>query len=428
MSDIFSDLAWRGLVHQATDEQHLSQWLQAGSRTLYVGFDPTADTLHVGSLLPLLMLRRFQQAGHRPIVLVGGATGMIGDPSGKSEERNLLSVEALRANIAGLERQMRQFLDFDCGANSAVLVDNFDWMQRFSYLDFLRDVGKNFPVNVMLAKDSVKARLERTDGGISYTEFSYMLLQAYDFAYLSEHYACELQVGGSDQWGNITTGIDLARRMRGVQLYGLTCPLLTKNDGSKMGKTEKGAIWLSAARTSPYLFYQYWFNVADDDAGKCLRFLTELSHEEIAAIDALRQLEPHLRVSQKRLAEALTRLVHGEQGLATAQRATAVFFGAEIDNLNDTQLVEIFADVPSQQLPRERLGGAGIPLIDALVEARLAASKGEARRAIQQGGAYVNNRRMTELEARLTAADLASETVIVLRSGKKRYALLRFMD
>ena len=428
MSDIFSDLAWRGLVHQATDEQHLRQWLQTGSRTLYVGFDPTADTLHVGSLLPLLMLRRFQQAGHRPIVLVGGATGMIGDPSGKSEERNLLSVEALRANIAGLERQMRQFLDFDCGANSAVLVDNFDWMQRFSYLDFLRDVGKNFPVNVMLAKDSVKARLERTDGGISYTEFSYMLLQAYDFAYLSEHYACELQVGGSDQWGNITTGIDLARRMRGVQLYGLTCPLLTKNDGSKMGKTEKGAIWLSAARTSPYLFYQYWFNVADDDAGKCLRFLTELSHEEIAAIDALRQLEPHLRVSQKRLAEALTRLVHGEQGLATAQRATAVFFGAEIDNLNDTQLVEIFADVPSQQLPRERLGGAGIPLIDALVEARLAASKGEARRAIQGGGAYVNNRRMTELEARLTAADLASETVIVLRSGKKRYALLRFMD
>ena len=428
MRDIFNDLAWRGLIHQATDERHLSQWLQTGSRTLYVGFDPTADTLHVGSLLPLLMLRRFQQAGHRPIALVGGATGMIGDPSGKSEERNLLSVEALRANVAGLERQMRQFLDFDCGANSAVLVNNFDWMQRFSYLDFLRDVGKNFPVNVMLAKDSVKARLERTDGGISYTEFSYMLLQAYDFAYLSEHYDCELQVGGSDQWGNITTGIDLARRMRGVQLYGLTCPLLTKNDGSKMGKTEKGAIWLSAARTSPYLFYQYWFNVADDDAGKCLRFLTELSHEEIAAIDALRQLEPHLRVSQKRLAEALTRLVHGEQGLATAQQATAVLFGAEIDNLNDTQLVEIFADVPSQQLPRERLGGAGIPLIDALVEARLAASKGEARRAIQQGGVYVNNRRMTELEARLTAANLASETVIVLRSGKKRYALLRFMD
>ena len=427
MSDILSDLTWRGLVHQATDERHLSQWLQTGSRTLYVGFDPTADTLHVGSLLPLLMLRRFQQAGHRPIALVGGATGMIGDPSGKSEERNLLSVDTLRANVAGLERQMRQFLDFDCGANSAVLVNNFDWMQRFSYLDFLRDVGKNFPVNVMLAKDSVKARLERTDSGISYTEFSYMLLQAYDFVSLSEQYHCELQVGGSDQWGNITAGIDLARRMRGVQLYGLTCPLLTKSDGSKMGKTEKGAIWLSAARTSPYLFYQYWINVADDDAGKCLRFLTELPHEEIDSLDASRQQEPHLRLSQKRLAEALTRLVHGDNGLATAQRATEVFFGAEIENLNDAQLVEIFADVPSQQLPRERLSGEGIPLIDALVEAGLAASKGEARRAIQQGGAYVNNRRKTELETRLTTADLASETVIVLRSGKKRYALLRFL-
>lgn len=428
MTDVFADLAWRGLINQTTDDQQLPGWLQSASRTVYVGFDPTADSLHVGSLLPLLMLRRFQRAGHRPIALVGGATGMIGDPTGKSEERNLLSVETLRANVAGLERQMRKLLDFDCGDTSAVLVNNFEWMQSFSYLDFLRDIGKNFPVNVMLAKDSVKGRLERTDSGLSYTEFSYMLLQAYDFVYLNEHYGCELQAGGSDQWGNITAGIDLARRMRGVQLYGLTCPLLTTSAGTKMGKTEQGAVWLSADRTSPYAFYQYWINVADDDAGMCLRFLTELEHEEIEALDTSREQEPHQRQSQKRLAEDLTRLLHGEDGLATAQRATKVFFGAEIADLNDAQLVEIFADVPSKQFPKERLAGDGMPLIDAFVEASLAKSKGEARRAIQQGGAYVNNRRVTDIEAKLTAEDLASETVIVLRVGKKRYALLRFAD
>jgi tyrosyl-tRNA synthetase len=426
MHDVFADLAWRGLINQTTDDQRLPEWLRSGCRTLYVGFDPTAESLHVGSLLPLLLLRRFQRAGHRPIALVGGATGMIGDPSGKSEERNLLSVDTLRRNVAGLESQMRRFLDFDCGGNAALLVNNFDWMQHFSYLDFLRDVGKNFPVNVMLSKDSVKSRLERSDSGLSYTEFSYMLLQAYDFVHLHERYGCELQAGGSDQWGNITAGIDLARRMRGVQLYGLTCPLLVKSDGSKMGKTERGAIWLSAERTSPYAFYQYWINLADADAGVCLRFLTELSHEEIESLDASRQQEPHLRNSQRRLAEELTCLVHGDAGLATARRATDVFFGAEIEDLNDAQLVEIFADVPSKELPRDRLGGEGLALIDALVEAGLAASKGEARRTIQQGGAYVNNRRRNELEARLTAQDLASETVLVLRTGKKRYALLRF--
>ena len=428
MTDIFADLAWRGLIHQVTDDQKLPGWLQAASRTVYVGFDPTADSLHVGSLLPLLTLRRFQRAGHRPIALVGGATGMIGDPSGKSEERNLLSVETLRANVAGLERQMRKLLDFDCGDTSALLVNNYDWMQSFSFLDFLRDIGKNFPVNVMMAKDSVKGRLERTDSGLSFTEFSYMLLQAYDFVYLNEHYGCDLQAGGSDQWGNITAGIDLGRRMRSVQLYGLTCPLLTTSDGTKMGKTEQGAVWLSADRTSPYAFYQYWINVADSDAGMCLRFLTELDREEIEALDSSREQEPHLRQSQKRLAEELTRLLHGEEGLATAERATNIFFGAEIGDLNDAQLVEIFADVPSKQLPKDRLADDGLPLVDALVLAGLAKSKSEARRTIKQGGAYVNNRRVTDLEARLTASDLASESVIVLRAGKKRYALLRFVD
>jgi tyrosyl-tRNA synthetase len=321
---------------------------------------------------------------------------------------------------------MRRFLDFDAGSHSAVLVNNYDWTGPFSYLEFLRDVGKNFPVNVMLAKDSVKSRLEREDTGLSYTEFSYMLLQAYDFVHLFDTFGCEIQIGGSDQWGNITAGIDLARRMRGVQLYGLTCPLLTKSDGSKMGKTETGTVWLSAARTSPYQFYQYWVRVEDADVGNCLRMLTTLTREEIDALDAARVADAAKRESQRRLAEELTRLVHGTEGLAVAQRATDIFFGAEISNLNDAQLTEIFADVPSEQLPRSSLT-EGLPIIDALVSAGLAKTKSDARRAVQQGGAYVNNRRIADLNARLTTADLASETVMVLRSGKKNYALLHFV-
>jgi tyrosyl-tRNA synthetase len=427
MNDIIADLRWRGLIHQTTEEESaLAKWLVERPRTLYAGFDPTAESLHVGSLLPLLLLRRFQKAGHQPIAVVGGATGMIGDPSGKSEERKLLSVDVLRANVAGIESQMRQFLDFGTGATGAVLVNNYDWMNRFSYLEFLRDVGKNFPINVMLAKESVRTRLQRDDTGMSYTEFSYMLLQAYDFVHLNEHFACELQIGGSDQWGNITAGIDLARRLRGVQLYGLTCPLLTKSDGSKMGKTEAGAIWLSPARTSPYQFYQYWINIEDADAGKCLRFLTELSHDEIEALDAARAAEPAKRESQRRLAAELTRLVHGDAGLAAARRATDIFFGAEISELSDAQLGEIFADVPSKELSRAKLTGEGLSLIDALVESGLAKNKSEGRRVIEQGGAYINNRRVDALDYKLTPSDLASETVTVLRSGKKKYALLRF--
>jgi tyrosyl-tRNA synthetase len=423
-SDIFGDLRWRGLIHQTTDDAHLPDWLQSGQRTLYAGFDPTADSMHVGHLMALMILRRFQRAGHRPIAVVGGATGMIGDPSGKSEERNLLSLETLQANVDAMAAQMRDFLDFD-GASGARLVNNFDWMSRFSFLDFLRDVGKHFPVNVMLAKDSVRSRLERTDSGLSYTEFSYMLLQAYDFVHLADHYGCELQVGGSDQWGNVTAGIDLARRLRGKQLYGMTCPLLLKSDGGKMGKTEGGAVWLSPARTSPFKFYQYWINVEDADAGKCLRFLTELPHEEIEALDAARAANPGKRESQRRLAEELTRLVHGQSGLAASQRATEILFGAEIGDLSDAQLGEIFADVPSKEFSLDRLT-AGISIVDALVEAGLAKSKGEARRAVDGGGAYVNNRRVSDATRQLTAADLASETVLVLRSGKKNYALLRF--
>ncbi len=425
MTDLYEDLVWRGLVHQATDETFIRGWLASGSRTLYVGFDPTASSLHVGSLLPLMMLRRFQKAGHKPIALVGGATGMIGDPSGKSEERNLLSADALAANVAGVEAQLRRFLDFDAKDNPARLVNNFDWMKTFSYLDFLRDVGKNFPVNVMLAKESVKNRIDR-EAGISYTEFSYMLLQAYDFVHMSDTMGCELQVGGSDQWGNITAGIDLARRMRSRQLYGFTCPLLTTADGAKMGKTEKGAIWLAADRTSPYAFYQYWINVADADVSRCLRFLSEVPREEIEALDAARAADPAKGDSQRRLAESLTELTHGAAGLASARRASEIFFGASIQDLDDSQLGEIFADVPSQELPRTQLE-AGLSLIDAVVASGLSKSKGEVRRKIEEGGVYVNNVRSADANRKLTPADLASKSMLVLRLGRKNYALLRFV-
>tara|TARA_B100000809_G_C15084170_1_gene510789 strand:+ start:218 stop:1501 length:1284 start_codon:yes stop_codon:yes gene_type:complete len=425
--DIFSELTWRGLIHQTTDGKHLAEWLAGGSRTVYVGFDPTASSLHVGSLMPLMTLRRFQKAGHHPLALVGGATGMIGDPSGKSQERNLLSADSLEDNIQGLKSQMLKFLDFTPGPFAAVLVNNFDWMRQFSYLDFLRDIGKNFPVNVMLAKDSVKSRIGRDEGGISYTEFSYMLLQAYDFVHLYDEYGCELQIGGSDQWGNITAGIDLARRMRNTHLHGITSPLLTKVDGSKMGKTESGTVWLSPERTSPYAFYQYWINIDDADIGMCLRYLTELEREEIEALDASRTESPHLRESQKRVAEELTRLVHGSPGLASAQRASNAFFGAQIDKSSDEQLLEIFSDVPSKELVMERLADDGLNIVDAMREAGLANSNGEARRAVQQGGAYVNNRRVDSIETSLTTQNLVGESIIVLRSGKKKYALLRFV-
>ena len=423
--DIIAELQWRGLIHQTTDDEGLPAWLQEQPRTVYAGFDPTSNSLHVGNLVPLMLLRRFQQAGHRPIALAGGSTGLIGDPSGKSAERNLLSPEVLAENLKCIEKQLCHFLDFDCGDNSAVLVNNYDWMKPFSYLEFLRDVGKNFPVNVMLAKDSVKGRLEG-ESGLSYTEFSYMLLQAYDFARLSQAEDCFLQVGGSDQWGNITAGIDLGRRMHGAKLHGLTCPLLLKSDGSKMGKTESGAIWLSAERTSPYAFYQYWISVTDEDAGTCLRFLTDLSREEVEALDVARRDNPGENASQKRLAASLTELVHGSEGLAVAKRATEIFFGAEITDLNDQQLGDIFSDVPSQELARDRLGGDGLSIIDALRESGLAKSNGEARRTIEQGGAYVNNVRVSEISTTLSEGHLASETVMILRSGKKRYALLRF--
>ncbi len=424
MTDIFAELQWRGLIHQTTADDKLQNWLDEKSRTVYAGFDPTADSLHVGSLLPLMMLRRFQKAGHRPIAIVGGATGMIGDPSGKSAERNLLSEEQLAANLAGIEVQMRHILEFDCGDNSAILVNNNDWMKEFSYTAFLRDVGKNFPVNVMLAKDSVKGRLN-SEAGLSYTEFSYMLLQAYDFVRLCQDYDCELQIGGSDQWGNVTAGIDLGRRMLQKQLYGITCPLLTKADGTKMGKTESGAIWLSAEKTSPYQFFQYWRNVDDSDVDMCLKFLTELSEEEIAALGKSRAEDAAKRESQVRLAEEVTTLIHGVDGLRRAKLASDVLFGAEISDLSDDDLKEIFGDVPSAEYSASTLETEGLTLIDALALTGLCKSKGEARRTIREGGANVNNVRRNDIETKLTPADKASDSIIVLRRGKKKFALVK---
>ncbi len=420
--NVLDELAWRGLIHQSTELQALKELL-VQPQSVYAGFDPTAPSLHCGHLLPLMMLRRFQQYGHRPIALVGGATGMIGDPSGKSEERVLLSPDALAENVEGMKTQMSRFLDFS-GANPAVLVNNYDWMSGWSYINFLRDVGKNFPVNVMLSKDSVKGRLERDDSGMSYTEFSYMLLQAYDFAHLHKQFNCTLQFGGSDQWGNITAGIDLARRMHAVQLHGLTCPLLLTSDGRKMGKTAQGAVWIDPQRTSPYAFYQYWVNVADSDVLMCLRFLTEVEREEYALIEQSVANEPHTRTAQKRLAQWMTEFVHGADGIATAMKATEVFFGAEINDLNDAQLADIFHDVPSATIHRAQLI-EGFPLLDALLLVGLAKSKSDARRTVEQGGAYVNNRRIDAIDYALRESDLASESVIVLRSGKKKYALLR---
>ena len=426
MQNIIQELSWRGLIHQMTNPDTLANWLMEKPRTVYVGFDPTADSLHVGHLVPLMNLRRFQKFGHRPIPLAGCATGMIGDPSGKSEERKLLTREQIEYNVQYVEKQFRQFLRFDDSPTGAILANNADWFAPLSYIDFLRDVGKHFPVNMMLAKDSVRLRLENSESGLSFTEFSYMLMQSYDFVQLYERYNCEMQLGASDQWGNITMGCEYARRIgiRG-QLQGLTCPLLTKSDGGKMGKTESGTLWLDPKKTPPYQFYQYWINLDDGDVEKILKIFTELTQQEIAEVMVAHQTDPGKRTAQRRLADELTLLVHGENGLLVAKKATNIFFGGEIDTFDDASLCSIFSDVPSKTLPKQRLT-EGLALIDAFVESGLSSSKGDARRMIQQGGAYVNNRPMSDVNTVLSGEHLASESVMVLRTGKKKYALLRF--
>ena len=408
------------------NREELERLLAPGAApvTLYVGFDPTADSLHLGHLIGLLILRRFQQAGHRPIAVAGGATGMIGDPSGKSSERNLLSQEVLEANIAGIQSQLGRLLDFESTTNPALLLNNADWVRPISVLDFLRDVGKHFSVNAMMAKDSVKSRFEGV--GISFTEFSYSLLQAYDFLHLNETHGCILQAGGADQWGNITAGIDLIRRKRDVTACGLTTPLLTKTDGTKFGKTEGGAVWLSPARTSVYRFYQFLIQVEDAQVIQLLKFFTFLPMEDIAALESQHQATPERRDAHKKLALELTRLVHGESATADAIRASEILFGGSLEGITEAQFDEVIAEVPNVTLSHALPGQPTGALIDILIAAGLSPSKGQARKDIEAGGVYVNNIRATDIKLVLSPEHLLFGKFILLRKGKRNYALVRF--
>ncbi len=423
---ILEELKARGLVQATTNDDELGKLLAGDCIPFYAGYDPTASSLHIGSLVPTTLLARLQAAGHKPIALVGGATGMIGDPSGKSDERELLDSETLSANLAGMQKQLEQFLDFGDAPSGAMVVNNADWFQPIGFIEFLRDVGKHMTVNYMTAKDSVKSRLSDREQGISYTEFSYMLLQAYDFAHLAKAHACRLQVGGSDQWGNITAGIELARKMGQKQpLYGLTAPLLLDASGQKMGKTSAGTrIWLDPERTSPYAFYQYWLNTEDADVDRFLRLFSWRPLSEIAELVASHNESPHKRIGQKALAEDMVTWVHGKQALERAIGASQVMFGGSLDDLHDADLEPLLKDLPSSELERSTLEG-GAELLDLLVSSSLAKSKGEARRLVTGGGVYINNVRATEVSKTLTLDDLGTETMIVLRSGKKKYHIIR---
>jgi len=409
------------LIEKTTSEE-LAEKINAGGMTFYVGFDPTGDSLHVGHFAILNLMRLLQKGGHTPIGVMGGGTGMIGDPGGKSRERNLLTQEQIEFNMKGVQEQLSRFLDFGEGSR-AMLVNNYDWLSKLSMIDFLRDIGKFFSVNTMITRESVKSRLDREGEGISYTEFSYMLLQAYDFYKLSTDYNCTLQIGGSDQWGNIVSGIDLTRRISNRQLYGITMPLITKADGNKFGKSESGAVFLSAEKTSPYDFYQFFLRQADDDVIRLLKVFTELSLEEIDALEVSVREEPHRRLAQQKLAEETTRAVHGAEALEKVSRASRVLFGEKIADLDDRIISEIFRDVPSLDKGVEALK-TGYSLVDALVETGACASKGQARKLIQSGGAYVNNVPQKDVEYRLTTDVLASASFLILRSGKKNYRLV----
>ncbi|MGA4579312.1 tyrosine--tRNA ligase [Limisphaera sp. VF-2] len=421
-TNIWQELSWRELIADCTDAAALSQ--RTTPLTLYCGFDPTADSLHVGHLVPLLALRRFQQFGHHPIAVAGGATGCIGDPSGKSTERVLLSKEQIRANVEAVRPQLARLLDFETTLNPARLVDNADWTAHVTYLDFLRDIGKHFTINQMLAKESVRARLQDRESGLSYTEFSYMLLQAYDFYVLCRDYGCELQIGGSDQWGNITAGIDLIRKKLGRTAYGLTLPLITKADGTKFGKTESGSVWLDPAKTSVYRFYQFWINTDDRDVIRYLKYFTFLTAEEIAALEAEHAQNPGARAAHRALARAVTELVHGPTATAEAIRASQVLFGGDLDGISESTFREIMDEVPSLRLDRTRLDGQGLALVDLLVQAGLAPSKSQARKDIEGGGIYLNNVREASVTRMVQHRDLLFGRHLLLRKGKKHYVLV----
>ena len=421
--NLTEDLQWRGLLADCTDLDALTKRLSEGPVALYCGFDPTGDSLHVGHLMGQLTLRRFQLAGHNPIALAGGATGMVGDPSGKSAERNLLTREQLAHNVSCIKQQLARLLDFEAADNPAVLVDNADWTAPLSFLDFLRDIGKHFSVNQMLAKDSVKSRMEG-DNGISYTEFSYQLLQAHDFYHLRKTQNCELQIGGSDQWGNITAGTDLIRKKLGVPAWGWTFPLITKADGTKFGKTEGGAVWLDPQKTSPYKFYQFFINTEDAKVSEYLRKFTFLSREEIEALEAAHTANPGAREAHKALAREVTKLVHGESALDAALKASAILFGAEIGDTSEETFRDVVGEVPTKDFARAGLEGTGTPLIELLVHSGLCPSKGQARKDIDGGGIYVNNVKSPDNTRAITTTDLLFGRYLLLRKGKRSYAVI----
>ena len=420
---ILEELKWRGLVADCTDAAELTKKLSAPV-TLYCGFDPTADSLHVGNLVPLLALRRFQLLGHHPIAVAGGATGSIGDPSGKTQERQLLNKEILDRNIASVKTQLAKLLDFETKQNPARLVDNAGWTAGISFLDFLRDIGKHFSVNQMVAKESIRARMEEREAGISFTEFSYMLLQAFDFMVLCRDQNCELQIGGSDQWGNITAGIDLCRKKLGKTVFGLTLPLITNANGTKFGKTESGAIWLDPKKTSVYKFYQFWINTDDRDVIRYLKYFTFLSQEEIAALEKQHVENPGPRAAHKALAKAATDLIHGESATTEAIRASQILFGGELKGIAEGTFNEILGEVPTKEIETARLGGAGIPLVELLVHAGLCPSKGQARKDIEGGGVNINNVREASATRAVTSADLLFGKHVLLRKGKKNYVVV----
>jgi len=430
--EILDELERRGLIADVTHRDELAKLLAEGRISLYAGYDPTSSSLHIGNLVPTILLKRFQLAGHRPIVVVGGATGMVGDPSGKSEERNLLDTDTLAANVAAIRAQLSKLLDFDDPDTGAILVDNAEWTRGVSYLEFLRDIGKHLTINYMMAKDSVKARIGRSGGddagteGISYTEFSYMLLQAFDFVHLSKAEGCRLQVGGSDQFGNITAGCELSRKMGGAQLFGLTAPLLLDSTGNKMGKTATGErVDLDPSRFSPYKFYQYWLNLPDDDAVRYLKIFSLSPLAEIEELIAAHEANRAQRTAQRALARALTSWVHGPGAVTSAEAASRVMFGESLSGLTDADLGALADIVPTIEVPRGELE-VGITILDLIVRA-FAESKGAARRLITQGGAYLNNVAVErgDVDRKVTLADLATETMLVVASGRKNRRLVR---
>lgn len=418
-NELLDDLKWRGLLYQQTDEEGMRELLEQQKISLYCGVDPTADSMHIGHIVPLLTLRRFQQHGHQPILLVGGATGMIGDPSGRNEERQLQTVEQIDRNVEAIKVQMQQIFDFNA-ENGAQMVNNRDWIGSMSIIEFLRDFGKLISVNYMLAKDSVASRLE---GGISFTEFSYTLIQAIDFNHLYDNYNCRVQIGGSDQWGNITSGLEVIRKNHEeeTKAFGITIPLVTKADGTKFGKTAGGSIWLDAAKTSPYEFYQFWINTADGDVIKYLKIFTFLDREAIEKLEQTVETEAHLRTAQKALAEEMTRLIHGEGALEDAQRITKALFSGDLKALSSEEMKAAFKDVPSVELAKEPAN-----IVDLLVEAGISPSKRQAREDVTNGAISINGEKVTDLEHVVDSADRLDDEFAIVRRGKKKYHMIQF--